>query len=87
MLAQLSLKYRGLPAEHHTNTEKHGKLLVFHYFSSNSMSGYISPSTSIKDKAQVTALKAGQHPKGEFQGEELRKFELKKWGKFRKCLF
>ncbi|KAF2980748.1 hypothetical protein EK904_001279 [Melospiza melodia maxima] len=33
----------------------------------SSMSGYISPSASVKEKAQVTALEAGQYPKREFQ--------------------
>lgn len=86
-ILQLSLKYRGLPAEHHTNTEHLGKLLVFHYFSSSSVSGYISPSTSIKDKARVTALESGQHPRGECQRWRVEKIWAKKWGKFRKCLF
>lgn len=87
LLAQLSFKYRDHPAEHHTNTEHLGKLLVLHCFSSSSVSGYISPSASVKEKAQVTALEAGQYPKREFQSEELRKFKAKKWSKFRKYLF
>lgn len=41
------------------------------------MSGYISPSNSLKDKARVTVLEAGQHPRESSRGEELRKFGLK----------